>query len=263
MSALLEAAGVAFVRVPAVDGQLLSQDDIDRVYVPRPADVPLTKGEVGCFLSHRICFERIAADTDSYAVILEDDIHLSGDFAAIVADSGWIPAGTDLVKLETSYKYGSPVEIDRYGVPVGDGRRCHRLHGWVSGSGAYVVSRDAALRLLDMTARFDRPIDVLMYDPLIGSAGNFNIQQVVPAPCIQDSGANWPTTPGIESIIASEREASAVDREVKRHRSLAGKIWRELKRPFERLLISPHIRIREFFRLVVEKRRKIIIEFRR
>lgn len=263
MSALLEAAGVAFVIVRAVDGQLLSQDDIDSVYVPRPADVPLTKGEVGCFLSHRACFERIAADIDPYAVILEDDMHISRDFAGICADSGWIPAGADLVKLETSYKYGSLVEIDRHGVPVGDGRRCHRLHGWVSGTGAYVVSRDAASKLLDMTAKFETPIDVLMYDPLIGSARHFKIQQVVPAPCIQDAGANWPTTPGIESIIASERKAGVGDREVKRHRSLAGKVWRELKRPFERLLISPHIRIREFSRLVVEKRRKIIIEFRR
>jgi glycosyl transferase family 25 len=251
--------------VPAVDGQSLSQDDIDSVYVQRSADVPLTKGEVGCFLSHRACFERIAADTDPYAVILEDDIHLSRDFAGIVAGSGWIPAGADLVKLETSYKYGSLVEIDRYGVPVGDGRRCHRLHGWVSGTSAYAVSRDAASKLLGMTAKFDRPIDVLMYDPLIGFAGHFNIQQVVPAPCIQDAGSNWPATPGIESIIASEREALAGDREaaIKRRRSLAGKIWRELQRPFDGLSISPHIRIREFFRLVVDKRRKIIIEFRR
>ena len=80
MATLLDRVGVDFVRVAAVDKEVISDLDFQELVAPK-ADrwSALTRGEVACFLSHRRCLELIAAGEDSYAAILEDDLHLAGN----------------------------------------------------------------------------------------------------------------------------------------------------------------------------------------
>ena len=59
----LDFMGVHFERVSAVDGNLLSQDKIDCCYSKelnrQKYFVPLTRGEIGCYLSHISIFKKL------------------------------------------------------------------------------------------------------------------------------------------------------------------------------------------------------------
>lgn len=86
--------GLSFIRIAAVDGMLMSQDERDWVY-------SLTPGEIGCYLSHKKCIELIAASQNEYGVVLEDDVQFSDGVERYLTDMNWIPKGADIVKLDT------------------------------------------------------------------------------------------------------------------------------------------------------------------
>jgi len=53
-------AGIEFERVSGVDGSQLSAEELERCQ-PQPGYFGwLAKGELGCFLSYRLCWKRIA-----------------------------------------------------------------------------------------------------------------------------------------------------------------------------------------------------------
>ena len=74
---LAEACGVPSEVFPAVDGRSVDPDDIEGV-AREPAFAPaypfdLNPGEVGCFLSHRAIWKRIARGAEDAALVMEDD----------------------------------------------------------------------------------------------------------------------------------------------------------------------------------------------
>ena len=77
MSQRLSALGIAFERVPAIDGRSLSSSAVDAVRIDTPGWKPLSAGEIGCFLSHRECWRRIAQGDEAYGCVFEDDVLLS------------------------------------------------------------------------------------------------------------------------------------------------------------------------------------------
>src|SRR5690625_1490193 len=89
-----------FERMPAVDGQKLTKEEITK-YCPSQE---FSAGEIGCFLSHRKCWEKIATGEDQYTAVFEDDIHLSDSVKELLNDCDWIPDDTDIIKLETNKK---------------------------------------------------------------------------------------------------------------------------------------------------------------
>ena len=63
-----------FTIVDGVNGERLSGKDLehDGVYKPLPY-LRLSRGTIGCYLSHRSVWEKIAQSDDEYALVLEDD----------------------------------------------------------------------------------------------------------------------------------------------------------------------------------------------
>lgn len=64
--------------IEAVNGKLMTQEDINHLFDTNKftqlyGRFPV-KGEIGCTLSHRVCYERLLASNEQYALILEDDI---------------------------------------------------------------------------------------------------------------------------------------------------------------------------------------------
>ena len=104
--AQLDAAGIAFQRVPAFDGRALRVEDFPD-YDPRTALAymgrPLRGGEIGCYLSHLDCARRFLASGAAHAVVLEDDMRLEPGFAEGVAQAlDWLgrhPLDWDLTHL--------------------------------------------------------------------------------------------------------------------------------------------------------------------
>ncbi len=73
----------------AVDGARLTQQEVDQAYARRrfrpTYPFPLTRTEVGVFLSHRLAWRRILDDALDFAFIFEDDAEIDpSQFAALV-----------------------------------------------------------------------------------------------------------------------------------------------------------------------------------
>lgn len=79
--------GLDVEHVPAIDGQILTTeylDELDVKFLPGYADPfhnrPMTKGEIGCFLSHFMIWERQVDEELNEILILEDDIRFEPYF---------------------------------------------------------------------------------------------------------------------------------------------------------------------------------------
>lgn len=78
----LGAAGLSFVRIPAVDGRgldLNSLPDCDPQAALRLYGRPLKGGEYGCYKSHLACAQQMLDDGHEVALVFEDDVTLPQD----------------------------------------------------------------------------------------------------------------------------------------------------------------------------------------
>ena len=144
----------------AVDGAGLSQQEVDQAYARRrfrpTYPFPLTRTEVGVFLSHRLAWRRIVDDALDFAFIFEDDAEIDpAAFAALI----------DFVTLERpAWDYVLlPATPIGNGTPVASRGTLTLLRPDAPPlrAIAQIVSIGAAKRLLDRTLPFDRPIDTL------------------------------------------------------------------------------------------------------
>ena len=145
----------------AVDGARLTPQEVDQTCARlrfRPIyPFPLTRTEVGVFLSHRLAWRRIVDDALDFAFIFEDDAEIdASQFAALVEFVTFERPAWDYVLL--------PAQPIRNGVVVASrgGLTLLRPDAPPLRAIAQIVSLAAAKRLLDRTLPFDRPIDTLM-----------------------------------------------------------------------------------------------------
>jgi GR25 family glycosyltransferase involved in LPS biosynthesis len=145
----------------AVDGAHLTPQELDRAYARRrfrpTYPFPLTRTEVGVFLSHRAAWRRIVDDALDFAFIFEDDAQIDANvFASLLEFLTAERSAWDYVLL--------PAEPIRNGKAIArrDGLALLRPDAPPLRAIAQVVSIAAAKRLLDSTLPFDRPIDTFM-----------------------------------------------------------------------------------------------------
>ena len=150
----------------AVDGARLSAEQVEQAHARRrfrpTYPFPLTRTEVGVFLSHRAAWRRIVDDDLDFAFIFEDDARIEPSlFAELFEFVTLERAAWDYVLL--------PATPIRNGTPVASrgGLTLLRPDAPPLRAIAQIVSRDAAKRLLDRTLPFDRPIDTLMQMPWV------------------------------------------------------------------------------------------------
>ncbi|MBT3071705.1 glycosyltransferase family 25 protein [Rhodomicrobium sp. Az07] len=183
MKQQLDALGLAFERFPAVAGKLLSADELEAVapshlWEGRRRRNP---GEIGCFLSHRAILETILARDLPVACILEDDVRLSADFAAILDAARVLPPQVDVLKLEIALprakipfiKVSAFAGRDLVFLPAG---------GW-PGTAAYVVTRRGAKSLLARMPVMIASNDRQAFDP---PAADLAIFHLFPLPAVQE-----------------------------------------------------------------------------
>lgn len=154
------ACGMPASVIDAIDGRALSEAERSAVYRPalhRPA-YPFSPrpGEIGCFLSHRAAWRAILDRGLDDAVILEDDVDLDpAAFASAIGTARRAVPECGLARLPLMDR--TPRRIRS--VP---GPRVFAPVVLPLGTQAQVVSADAARRLLSVTERFDRPVDVFL-----------------------------------------------------------------------------------------------------
>ncbi len=127
------------------------------LYSPR-YPFALSAGEVGCFLSHRACWQRIVDEGWDYALIVEDDFHAEGALWADTLRLIEAHAGTQiylrLPAKDREHPSGPVIEQgqSRLFLPRRIGLQ----------TVAQVVGREAAARLLAVGETIDRPVDALL-----------------------------------------------------------------------------------------------------
>lgn len=183
MTDRLNSVGLRFQRVPAVDGRLLSQAEISEVNKPVVGAASMTPEEVGCFMSHRKCWERIAWGLDAYGGVFEDDMLIAKQAALFLGDdTSWIPRDADIIKIEAV-----PVRVwlSRSVSLLPGAFQLALLRSFSFGSGGYILSKPTAERLLALTRVFSDAVDHVKFNPACGIAGSLKSYQMLPALCVQ------------------------------------------------------------------------------
>jgi glycosyl transferase family 25 len=169
-----------FERISAVDGSSPELDEAVKNLAKGFTGRVLGSNAYACFLSHRRAWTRLLDSSESYAMVLEDDLIMANDLKQYL-DSSWIPAEADIIKIET---WGRSVSLDTRRLPAGP-RSLARLRSKHYGAGGYIISRMAAERLLIGTKTFIDPVDAILFHPKSAIFAESVIYQMVPAPVVQ------------------------------------------------------------------------------
>ncbi len=174
--------------IDAVDGKLLTDRNISNHYSETPIHSPsypfkLNKGEVGCFLSFRKAWQKIVEQKLSAGLIFEDDVSLDLDAfneslsSALkwIDEYGYIQFQVrDIPKNSKSIKSYQGVHLLQ---PMPTLLRCS----------AQLVSYSTAKKLLEITKRFDRPVDGLLQ---LNWDTKINITTISPSGVIDNTRAS-------------------------------------------------------------------------
>ena len=165
----LDGFGLSWERFPAVDGTALSDETCDRLLDPTGKAAryhrPLSKGELGCFLSHYRLWQKIADSDLKAAVILEDDAILSTEFPQVIQSLMGTQTAWEFVKLHGT----KPGRREYEQLP---GRRSLVMFSRVPMiSVAQIITPACARKLIEKTPLALRPVDVeVRYEWITGVA---------------------------------------------------------------------------------------------
>jgi len=151
---------IDFERLPATLGSALSDEEKFAHYSKganqKQYYYELSAAQIGCYLSHRKAWQRIATGSEPFGIVLEDDFILNHDLnSAIKAiESTTIP--WDIIKLSAYANRSRPIAYshaldDKFEIVI------HKKP--MSGGAATAITKEAAQRMLDTTQRFGRPCD--------------------------------------------------------------------------------------------------------
>lgn len=151
-----ERLGLVFERFPAVLAAAIG--DAEAARIGRAWERPLTKPEIGCFLSHHAVWTKIAAG-DHPVLVLEDDAVLSPRLTGLLVA---VPSirGADFVNLES---FDRRRFVSGPARPLVDGLGIVPVSRDKSGSAAYVLWPQGARKLLARAEKGAAPVDAFLH----------------------------------------------------------------------------------------------------
>ena len=183
MTGRLNQLGVDHSVFEAVDGQKLELETASVYDGARRRMLfgrDMTKGELGCLLSHRAIYQAIVDRDIEKAVILEDDTILSTDFPDVVRALIELPVVWDMVRfLDNEKIYKKCRDIG----PLCGAYTLIRPATTSGGGHAYLVTQNGARHLLRHTRQNYLPIDIL--HSYVWRTG-LEIFAVKPSPAVRD-----------------------------------------------------------------------------
>ena len=151
--------------VPAVDDRALSDADEAVTQVrQRHLGRPLSRGEIARLLGHLAILERVVRDRVAHACVLEDAVTIAGDLPEIL-DVLMAGAGEwELVLLGHSSAHRAAdvgAETTTRQLPLNDRRTIGRVAELANGAHAYMITCEAAERLVTYARPLRMPIELL------------------------------------------------------------------------------------------------------
>lgn len=179
--------GLNFERIEAINGKLLSQETKDLLTYPFnhfESKVrftrELTDGEIGCFLSHRKCWERLLSSNENFALILEDDIEIADIAVKYMNNDSWIPPSVEICQLsclEAKQKgriNNKIITIDNFLQLV------EPIYPIPLGTQCYIISRKVAKKALSLSERLPCPVDNFLFSPWFYISNKHTIWRTTP-----------------------------------------------------------------------------------
>lgn len=93
---------LAFERIAASDGRVISQEEKLCFANSRPRANGWLSGAIGCFRSHYQAWTAIAEGDDEFGVVFEDDVHISAILPSVLSDIALHLDAFDVVRLEAT-----------------------------------------------------------------------------------------------------------------------------------------------------------------
>lgn len=187
ISTQLNQLNIPFERISAVDGRNLSDSQIEKLsYSVKDRDIrirftrDLTVGELGCFLSHKLCWTKLIDSTEEWALIMEDDIQISSLATLYMQTDEWIPDNVKICQL-------SCLEKSQYG-KIGDEikkvdnnfKLVNPIYPTPLGCQAYFISREFASEAIRLSEKFPAPVDDFLFSPWFDLSWKFKIWRISP-----------------------------------------------------------------------------------
>ncbi len=195
-AAQLDAAGIVWERLPAVDGRGRSPGDFpgyDAIASRRDWGRDLSGGEIGCYLSHVAALDRFLASDHRLALVLEDDFRLTpaapGVLAALeAADAAGALGNWALANLtRRPGKFFRPLPVP---VPGGTLGRAEYFPTWAT---ALLWTRAGAAEFLAAHRTIRGPYDEILRDHFSRHGGGLGMR---PPPI--------PPTPGDSDVRTAD-----------------------------------------------------------
>lgn len=172
----------SYERIVAIDGKTYQGHYLKNSYC-QLMNVPMTANEVACFLSHRLCWEKIANGQDSHGAVFEDDVFISSSAWDILAGyPDWLH-DVDLLKIET---FLAQVFFSRKKKRVSPKFSLLKAKSIHPGGAGYILSKNAALDLLSKTESYlPCAVDNYLFYSNFYPQHNNKTYHLSPAICVQ------------------------------------------------------------------------------
>ena len=148
-----------FERVSAIDGSKLDHDALTRFYDAelnyQQYHSVLTPGEIGCYLSHRKVWQKIVNENLDFALVLEDDFINNAALSKLMHDVAQIEQLWDCIKLAEFPIKRKVVFSERLG-----NTNLEIYNKIPAKTCAQIISLVGAKKLLAMSEKFGRPVDI-------------------------------------------------------------------------------------------------------
>lgn len=156
MQTRLQALGLSYEVLEAVDGRVHWSEllpTVDVLAFEHHVGRDVLPGEIGCYHSHLLAWQRFLESDANTLLVLEDDMVFADDFAQALSISLAGSAHWDMLKL-AKIRAKQPV-CQGYLGPY----RLNAYIGAATGFGAYLIQRKTAQRLLPTLLPIRAPID--------------------------------------------------------------------------------------------------------
>jgi len=148
----------------AINGSLLDLTKLKQIGIINTSPKKLRAGEIGCYFSHVLCWEKIVQSNSPYGMVLEDDVILPDyfvkNFDAIFSDVlkfDWdvFLLGRNCVKSHYDDKCKKGIQLNQiFWYP--------HIAGY--GTHSYIIKHDAILKIKKLVYPISIPIDVLLIE---------------------------------------------------------------------------------------------------
>ncbi|MFM4977439.1 glycosyltransferase family 25 protein [Aeromonas rivipollensis] len=202
----LSSLGLKFTFFDAVNGLEADINDYDNNKRMWEKGHELTKGEQGCFSSHRALWSECLQSGEPL-LIMEDDIELSGEFKSILIELEGPAREFEYIRLgRGSYRSLPGIGAWLNILKIDDAHTVVKYMAGPSCAHAYIISPAAASKFLSASTTWFWPVDDFMDKEYLHQVNNYGVEPPLAWQSGADSDIGLREKPGSRSIIGRMRK---------------------------------------------------------